>query len=60
MVYVDKGSVAITRDGEEIVLAQGEVIFHRPNEFHTIRASILLTIPVAFICTKTEFSICSF
>ncbi|MBQ9965619.1 MAG: helix-turn-helix transcriptional regulator [Clostridia bacterium] len=38
MVYVDKGNVAITRDGEEIVLAQGEVIFHRPNEFHTIRA----------------------
>lgn len=38
MVYVDKGSVAITRDGEEIFLSQGEVIFHRPNEFHTIRA----------------------
>jgi len=38
MVYIDKGSVAITRDGEEIILNQGEVIFHRPNEFHTIRA----------------------
>lgn len=38
MVYIDKGSVAIMRDGEEIVLTQGEVIFHRPNEFHTIRA----------------------
>lgn len=38
MVYVDKGSVAITRDGEEVLLSQGEVIFHRPNEFHTIRA----------------------
>ena len=38
LVYVDKGSVAITRDGEENILAQGEVIFHCPNEFHTIRA----------------------
>ncbi len=38
MVYIDKGHVAITRDGEEIVLSQGEVIFHAPNEFHTIRA----------------------
>ena len=38
MVYVDKGSVAICRDGEEVVLHQGEVIFHRPNEFHSIRA----------------------
>ena len=38
MVYVDKGSVSITRDGEQIILCQGEVIFHKPNEFHTIRA----------------------
>ena len=38
MVYVDKGSVAVTRDGEEVILSQGEVIFHCPNEFHTIRA----------------------
>ena len=38
MVYVDKGSVAISRDGEEVILSQGEVIFHCPNEFHTIRA----------------------
>lgn len=38
MVYVDKGSVSITRDGQEVVLSQGEVIFHCPNEFHTIRA----------------------
>lgn len=38
MVYVDKGSVCITRDNEEIVLSQGEIIFHRPNEFHKIRA----------------------
>lgn len=36
MVYVDKGSVCITRDGEKAILTQGEVIFHRPNEFHTI------------------------
>ena len=38
MVYVDKGSVAITRDGQEVILSQGEVIFHCPNEFHTICA----------------------
>lgn len=39
MVYVDKGSVAVRRDNEEeIVLSQGEVIFHKPNEFHAIRS----------------------
>lgn len=38
LVYVDKGSVAVCRDGEEIVLQQGQVIFHKPNEFHSIRS----------------------
>ena len=38
LVYVDKGSVIVSRDGEEIILGQGELIFHKPNEFHSIRA----------------------
>ena len=39
MVYVDKGSVAIKQDNfEEIILSQGQVIFHKPNEFHAIRS----------------------
>ena len=39
MVYVDKGQVAVKAgDDEEIVLSQGEVVFHCPNEFHSIRA----------------------
>lgn len=39
MVYVDKGNVAVKCDTDsEIILKQGEVIFHKPNEFHTIRS----------------------
>lgn len=38
MVYVDKGKVKIKCDDEEIVLGQGEIVFHRPDEFHSIRA----------------------
>ena len=39
MVYVDKGSVAVRRDNEEeFILTQGNVLFHKPNEFHAIRA----------------------
>ena len=38
MVYVDCGRVRIQRDSEELVLSQGEIIFHKPNEFHSIRA----------------------
>ena len=38
MVYVDKGQVAVKSDEREIILSQGDIIFHRPNEFHSIRA----------------------
>ena len=38
MVYVDKGVVGITRDEEYITLKQGDIVFHCPNEFHSIKA----------------------
>lgn len=38
MVYIDKGSVVIGREDEEFVANQGEVIFHKPNELHSIRS----------------------
>ena len=38
MVYVDKGQILVKSDDEELVLGQGEIIFHAPNEFHSVRA----------------------
>lgn len=38
MVYVDSGAVEIIRDGESIILNQGEILFHEPNEFHSIKS----------------------
>lgn len=38
MVYVDKGKVLVTNETDEIILSQGDIIFHKPNEFHAIRA----------------------
>lgn len=38
IVYIDKGKVEIKCDEETKILSQGEVIFHRPNEFHSIKA----------------------
>lgn len=38
LVYVDKGSVLIQRDGESLTLNQGEILFHAPKEFHSIRS----------------------
>lgn len=37
MVYVDAGNVKIKANNKEFKLKQGEIIFHKPNEFHTIK-----------------------
>lgn len=39
LVYVDSGEVDITADDRLLHLKQGDIIFHRPNEFHTIKTS---------------------
>ena len=36
MVYIDGGSARIVTDTEEILLKQGEALFHAPNVSHTI------------------------
>lgn len=39
MVYVDKGAINIKADKKNYTLSQGEIIFHKPNEFHSIYAN---------------------
>ncbi len=38
-VYAEKESLLCSADGKEIVLNQGEILFHKPNEFHTLAAN---------------------
>jgi len=38
MLYVDKGAVNVTGDGVEHHLQQGDLIFHKPSEFHSVFA----------------------
>ncbi len=38
IVYVDSGSVEIMCDDKKVILKQGEILFHQPNEFHTIKS----------------------
>lgn len=54
LVYVDKGQVEICRDEEKIVLSQGEIVFHKPNEFHSIRAynSAPNFFVISFVCSS--------
>ncbi|MBQ2890160.1 MAG: helix-turn-helix transcriptional regulator [Clostridia bacterium] len=39
MVYIDAGNVKIKANNKDFYLKQGEVIFHKPNEFHTIETA---------------------
>lgn len=54
MVYVDKGQVEIRRDDETLTLRQGELLFHQPNEFHSVRSldSSPNFFVVSFSCTS--------
>lgn len=54
LVYVDKGQVEIGREDQVKTLSQGEMIFHRPNEFHAIRAhnSSPNFFVISFVCTS--------
>jgi AraC-like DNA-binding protein len=36
-LYVDKGEVEVRADDRTHELKQGQIIFHKPNEFHTVR-----------------------
>lgn len=39
LVYAEKESVTATRDGETVIIEQGEMLFHKPNEFHSLSAN---------------------
>ena len=51
--YIDKGSMIFTADGREFLLNSGEMVFHKPNEFHKLEARGL-SAPnisvVSFVC----------
>lgn len=38
MVYADKGNIICSADKNTLLLKQGELLFHKPNEFHKLSA----------------------
>ena len=53
LVYVDKGEINATADDKVFRLNQGEVIFHKPNEFHNLSANGIVApnlVIVSFEC----------
>ncbi len=59
MVYVDSGNVKIRAGEKDVALSRGEVIFHKPNEFHTLSVSNKSTANVfviSFVCSSQAVS----
>lgn len=58
MVYVDAGEVEIDADNKLHRLKQGEVIFHKPNEFHTLKAAgrAANVFVISFVCSSKAMS----
>lgn len=59
MVYVDKGRIKVTAGKDNFFLCEGQIAFHKPNEFHTINADGVTDSNVfisAFVCSSTAMS----
>lgn len=55
MVYVDSGEVEIYANKSRLLLRQGDVIFHKPNEFHTLKANqktAANVFVISFVCSS--------
>jgi AraC-like DNA-binding protein len=55
MVYVDKGEITATADTRTELLRQGDILFHKPNEFHDLRANGKVA-PNVFVMTFASTS----
>lgn len=55
-VYIDKGEATIIADKNELKLKQGDIIFHKPNEWHNIYSNgvIAPNIAIASFECKSE------
>ncbi len=55
MVFIDSGSVEIKSNNNTYHLTQGDIIFHKPNEFHTLKAdrnSASNVFVISFVCSS--------
>jgi quercetin dioxygenase-like cupin family protein len=39
IVFAERESLVCMADGREIILEEGEVLFHKPNEHHVLKAN---------------------
>jgi AraC-like DNA-binding protein len=59
LVYVDKGCVEVIADDQGFELEQGQILFHKPNEFHNLYANGTVApnlVVVSFVCRSPAMS----
>jgi AraC-like DNA-binding protein len=57
ILYVDKGEVEVLADKKGYNLHQGDMIFHKPNEFHSVWANKVIApnlVVISFECLSPE------
>lgn len=60
IVYADKGEATITADDRELTLHQGEMVFHKPNEWHNIRSNGVVAPIIAIVTFECNSKAMSF
>jgi AraC-like DNA-binding protein len=59
LVYVDKGEVTVIGDDKSYLLSMGQLILHKPNEFHIVKSNGVTAPNVAIVtfeCNSEEMS----
>lgn len=59
LLYVDKGEVEILAEDVGYKLNQGDIVFHKPNEFHSVWANRKIApniLIVSFVCNSKDIS----
>ena len=59
-VYADKGDITVYADSEVYTLKQGNIIFHKPNEWHNVYANSAAAANVAIISFSCDSPAMSF
>lgn len=58
-LYVDKGEIGVIAEKNYTVLKKGDIIFHKPNEFHSVKAtgtSAPNLVVISFSCDSPAMS----
>ncbi len=54
LVYTDRGEIIATAEEDDFFIKQGEIIFHKPNEFHKLRSNGIIAPNVVVISFHTH------